>query len=102
MSSPDLTKASAMELSIGHRASRPAPAQLGGRALFLLLILDLSYFINAMDRQVFAVLLPDIKWPSVSPEARPASSRRSSPWVWGWQAFPPDTSQIGSAARRSF
>ncbi|EEN89725.1 transporter, major facilitator family protein [Rhodococcus erythropolis SK121] len=61
MSSPDLTKASAMELSIGHRASRPAPAQLGGRALFLLLILDLSYFINAMDRQVFAVLLPDIK-----------------------------------------
>ena len=61
MSSPDLTKASAMESTTRQHASLSTPATLGGRALFLLLILDLSYFINAMDRQVFAVLLPDIK-----------------------------------------
>jgi MFS family permease len=61
MSLPDLTKAPATESTTGHRTSRPTLVKLGGRALFFLLILDLAYFINAMDRQVFAVLLPDIK-----------------------------------------
>ncbi|MFE3176102.1 MFS transporter [Amycolatopsis sp. NPDC059090] len=31
------------------------------RTLLILLVLDLTYLVNAMDRQVFAILLPDIK-----------------------------------------
>ncbi|MEV6558508.1 MFS transporter [Nocardia sp. NPDC051756] len=57
MSPFDHAEASATRAPTGQ----PIPATLSGRVLFLLLILDLSYFINAMDRQVFAILLPDIK-----------------------------------------
>ncbi|ONI87031.1 MFS transporter [Actinosynnema sp. ALI-1.44] len=31
------------------------------RTLLILLVLDLTYLVNAMDRQVFSILLPDIK-----------------------------------------
>jgi MFS family permease len=44
-----------------RRRALPPVGVLAGRALLILLILDLSYFINAMDRQVFAILLPEIK-----------------------------------------
>ncbi|MFB8280364.1 MFS transporter [Nocardia colli] len=59
MSPFDRAKASATMAPTGPQAG--LPVTLSGRVLFLLLILDLSYFINAMDRQVFAILLPDIK-----------------------------------------
>jgi MFS family permease len=55
MSSPDLTHSAAA------RARSVATATPVRRALLILLVLDLSYFVNAMDRQVFAILLPDIK-----------------------------------------
>lgn len=61
MSSPDLAKSAEPGPKISLKSSRPRLSELSGRALFFLLILDLSYFVNAMDRQVFAVLLPDIK-----------------------------------------
>ncbi|MFN6547316.1 MFS transporter [Mycolicibacterium nivoides] len=51
--------------AVSERVERPRPLPpvgvLAGRALLILLILDLSYFVNAMDRQVFAILLPEIK-----------------------------------------
>jgi MFS family permease len=61
MSSPDLAKPASPGRTTKPQSGRSSLAELSGRALFFLLILDLSYFINAMDRQVFAVLLPDIK-----------------------------------------
>lgn len=61
MSSPDLAKSAPAGSTTKPRSGRSSLSELSGRALFFLLILDLSYFINAMDRQVFAVLLPDIK-----------------------------------------
>jgi MFS family permease len=60
MSTHDASTAAAAAPAASSRVYLPA-ATLGGRALFLLLILDLAYFINAMDRQVFSILLPDIK-----------------------------------------
>ena len=61
MPSPDLTKLSRNDSTIQQNSGGPKLSELSGRVLFFLLVLDLSYFINAMDRQVFAVLLPDIK-----------------------------------------
>ncbi|HEX7825139.1 MAG TPA: MFS transporter [Mycobacterium sp.] len=60
MPTHDATTASVVAPVTDSRTYRPA-VTLGGRALFLLLVLDLTYFINAMDRQVFSILLPDIK-----------------------------------------
>jgi MFS family permease len=60
MPTHDATTASVVEPAAVTRTHRPA-VTLGGRALFLLLVLDLTYFINAMDRQVFSILLPDIR-----------------------------------------
>lgn len=60
MPTHDATTASVVAPVADSRTHRPA-VTLGGRALFLLLVLDLTYFINAMDRQVFSILLPDIK-----------------------------------------
>ena len=45
-------------------AAVPIPRLAGPRirdGLAILLILDLAYFINAMDRQVFPVILPDVR-----------------------------------------
>ncbi len=45
-------------------AAPPIPRLAGPRirnGLTILLILDLAYFINAMDRQVFPVILPDVR-----------------------------------------
>jgi MFS family permease len=45
-------------------AAPPIPRLAGPRirnGLAILLILDLAYFINAMDRQVFPVILPDVR-----------------------------------------
>jgi MFS family permease len=45
-------------------AAPPTPRLAGPRirnGLAILLILDLAYFINAMDRQVFPVILPDVR-----------------------------------------
>lgn len=47
--------------SASRHGTLPPVGVLAGRALLILLILDLSYFVNAMDRQVFAILLPEIK-----------------------------------------
>lgn len=44
------------------RAARVAPARLTrGLALFSLVVVALSYVVNAMDRQVFPVLLPHVR-----------------------------------------
>jgi len=45
-------------------AAPPIPPLAGPRirnGLTILLILDLAYFLNAMDRQVFPVILPDVR-----------------------------------------
>jgi MFS family permease len=45
-------------------AAPPIPPLSGPRirtGLTILLILDLAYFVNAMDRQVFPVILPDVR-----------------------------------------
>ncbi|MDT4998875.1 MAG: hypothetical protein QOK12_980, partial [Mycobacterium sp.] len=45
-------------------AAPPIPRLAGPRirdGLAILFILDLAYFINAMDRQVFPVILPDVR-----------------------------------------
>jgi MFS family permease len=45
-------------------AAPPIPQLAGSRirnGLTILLILDLAYFLNAMDRQVFPVILPDVR-----------------------------------------
>ncbi|WP_028935710.1 MFS transporter [Pseudonocardia spinosispora] len=61
MSSPDLARDNDVAARPESSASLSLSTSLGRRALVILLVLDLSYLINAMDRQVFAVLLPDIK-----------------------------------------
>jgi MFS family permease len=49
---------------LAEPAAPPVPPLGGSRirnGLTILLILDLAYFINAMDRQVFPVILPDVR-----------------------------------------
>jgi len=49
---------------LAESAAPPIPPLGGSRirnGLTILLILDLAYFINAMDRQVFPVILPDVR-----------------------------------------
>ena len=49
---------------LAEPAAPPIPRLAGPRirnGLAILLILDLAYFINAMDRQVFPVILPDVR-----------------------------------------
>jgi MFS family permease len=49
---------------LAESAAPPNPPLAGSRirnGLTILLILDLAYFINAMDRQVFPVILPDVR-----------------------------------------
>jgi MFS family permease len=47
------------ELTVRPRRAPGSLTVAGG--LYILLILDLAYFINAMDRQLFPVLVPDIR-----------------------------------------
>jgi len=56
MTTPDLTGS-----TLTDRTPAPGAATWTFRTLLILLVLDLTYLVNAMDRQVFAILLPDIK-----------------------------------------
>lgn len=61
MSSLNTPTVGATSENRSRTSALPPAGVIAGRALLILLILDLSYFINAMDRQVFSILLPEIK-----------------------------------------
>ena len=69
-------------------------------ALTSLVVLALSYVTNAMDRQVFPVVLPQVSGDSGSRCPKADCWRRSSRWGSAWPGCPRGSCSIGCPARR--